>query len=108
MKRGEIWAVSGGPHYAGKPRPAVILQSDRFDATDSVTVCPLTTDAVDLPLFRIPVTPSPANGLRGASRIMADKLTTVRRAKLGKLLGRLTDAEMVSLDRAILVFLGLV
>ncbi|MBL8705661.1 MAG: type II toxin-antitoxin system PemK/MazF family toxin [Rhodospirillales bacterium] len=108
MKRGEIWTVSGGPHYAGKPRPAVILQSDRFDATDSVTVCPLTTDAIDLPLFRIPVTPSPANGLRSASRIMADKVTTVRRAKLGKLLGRLTETELISLDRAVLVFLGLV
>ena len=100
--------VSGGPNYTGKPRPVVILQNDRFDAIDSVTVCPLTTDPVDLPLFRIPVAPSAANGLRGISRIMADKVTTVRRAKLGKLVGRLTNTEMVSLDRAVLVFLGLV
>ena len=55
MNRGEIWTVAGGPAYAGKPRPAVIVQDDAFAARDSVTICPLTSQTTDLPLFRIPV-----------------------------------------------------
>jgi len=107
MKRGEVWTVSGGPDYAGKPRPVVILQDDRFDATDSVTVCPLTTDPTDLPLFRIAIAPAASNGLRTPCRAMADKVTTVRRAKLGRRLGALSDAQMTSVSRAAIVFLGL-
>ncbi len=72
MRRGEIWTVSGGPHYAGKPRPAVIIQDDRFD-TDSVTVCPLTTDPTDAPLFRLAVEHDRGNGLEAVSKIMVDK-----------------------------------
>ncbi len=64
MKRGEIWTVAGGPAYAGKPRPAVIVQDNRFDANDSIIVCPLTTDATVAPIFRLPVTPTAANGLQ--------------------------------------------
>ena len=63
MRRGEIWTASGGD-YAGKPRPVVIVQDDRFDATASITVCPFTTDPTDAPLFRPLVEPSAANGLR--------------------------------------------
>ena len=106
MKRGEVWTVSGAG-YAGKPRPAVIVQDDRFDATASVTVCVFTTDETDAPLFRVPITPSGGNGLRDVSRLMVDKLTTVRRDQLGGRIGRLDDAEMLLLDRAVLVFLGL-
>ena len=76
MKRGEVWTVSGSG-YAGKPRPAVILQDDRFDATASVTICVFTTDQTDAPLIRIPIDPDESNGLRFVSRLMVDKITTV-------------------------------
>ena len=107
MTRGEVWTVSGAG-YAGKPRPAVIVQDDRFDVTASITVCVFTTDETDAPLFRIPVTPRAENGLRSVSRLIVDKLTTVHKSRLGKRIGRLDDAEMGRLDQAILVFLGLV
>ena len=107
MTRGEVWTVSGAG-YAGKPRPAVIVQDDRFDVTASITVCVFTTDETDAPLFRIPVTPRAENGLRSVSRLMVDKLTTVHKSRLGKRIGRLDDADMGRLDRAILIFLGLV
>ncbi len=106
MKRGETWTVSGAG-YAGKPRPAVIVQDDRFDATASVTICVFTTDATEAPLFRLPVTPSERNGLRSVSRLMVDKLATVSKERLGERIGRLDDDDVVRLNRAILVFLGL-
>lgn len=106
MRRGEIWTIAGGGDYTGKARPAVILQDDRFDATDSITVCLLTTDPDDMPLFRIPVEPDDRNGLDEPSRIMVDKVTTVRRSRLGSLMGRLGDEDIIRLNRAILVFLG--
>jgi len=107
MKRGEIWTAAGGPHYAGKPRPVVIIQDDRFDATDSVTICAFTTDPTDAPLFRVPVTPDERNGLREPSRLMADKITTVTKTKLGARIGQLDDDDLVRLNRAMVVFLGL-
>jgi mRNA interferase MazF len=106
VKRGEIWSVAGGGAYAGKPRPAVILQDDRFDLTDSVTVCAFTTDPTDAPLFRFVVEPSAGNVRRTACRLMVDKITTVPKAKLGRHIGRLADEDIVRLNRAILVFLG--
>lgn len=106
MRRGEVWTVSGSG-YAGKPRPAVIVQDDRFDATASVTVCVFTTDETEAPLFRVPVSPSEGNGLRAVSRLMVDKLTTVSKERLGERIGRVDDADVVRLNRAILVFLGL-
>ena len=106
MKRGEVWTVSDAG-YAGKPRPAVIVQDDRFDATASVTVCVFTTDETEAPLFRLPVSPSDGNGLRAVSRLMVDKLTTVSKERLGKRLGRLNDQDLMRLNRAMPVFLGL-
>ncbi len=106
MKRGEVWTVSGGG-YAGKPRPAVIVQDDRFDATTSVTICAFTSDETDAPLFRLPVQPSERNGLRSASRLMVDKITTVSKDRLGERIGCLDDEDVVRLNRAILIFLGL-
>ena len=106
MKRGELWTVSGAG-YAGKPRPAVIVQDDRFDATASVTLCVFTTDETEAPLFRLLIAPSDRNGLRSASRLMVDKLITVSKDRLGKRIGRLDDGDVVRLNRAILVFLGL-
>ncbi len=107
MRRGEIWTVSGGKHYAGKPRPAVILQDDRFDATTSVTVCVFTTDVTEAPLFRLPVEPNERNGLRVACRLMVDKVTTVPKSKIGKRVGTLDEEDVLRLNQAVLVFLGL-
>lgn len=107
MKRGEIWTVAGGNDYVGKPRPVVIIQENVFDQTASITICPLTTDPIDLPLFRPAVSPSGKNGLQVPSRIMADKVTTVPKSKLGASIGRLADNDMLRVNRALTVFLGL-
>lgn len=107
MRRGEIWTAAAGSGYVGKPRPVVILQDDRFGATDSVTLCAFTTDPTEAPLIRIPVQPDELNGLREAGRLMVDKLTTVPRSKLGQRVGQLSDEDMVRLTRAMVVFLGL-
>jgi len=107
VKRGEVWTVSGGKDYAGKPRPVVILQDDSFDATDSVTICAFTTDPSDAPLFRLAVEPNERNGLRSLSRLMVDKITTVPRSKVGDRIGRLDDEDVLRLNQAAMVFLGL-
>jgi mRNA interferase MazF len=107
MKRGDIWTVSGGKDYAGKPRPVVIVQDDSFDATTSVTVCAFTTDETDAPLIRLLVRPNERNGLRAVSRVMVDKITTVPKSKVGARLGKLDDEDVIRLNQAILVFLGL-
>lgn len=107
MKRGEIWTVAGVKDYVGKARPVVILQDDRFDMTNSITVCAFTTDRTDAPLFRLPIEPDEGNGLRTVCRLMVDKITTVPKAKIGVRLGRLDDVEMVRLNRAVLVFQGI-
>jgi mRNA interferase MazF len=73
MKRGELWTVSAGSPYAGKPRPAVIVQEDRFDATSSITICAFTTDPTNAPLLRMLVEPTESNGLSSQSRLMVDK-----------------------------------
>ena len=107
MRRGQIWTVAGGPEYTGKPRPVVIVQDDRFDATASVTVCAFTTDVTPAPLFRLEVEPTSQNGLKAVSYLMADKITTVPKTKLGFHIGRLDDEDIVRLNRAVMVFLGL-
>jgi mRNA interferase MazF len=107
MKRGEVWTVAGGSDYAGKPRPAVILQDDAFDATASITICALTSDPTSAPLVRLSIEPNSDNGLRAPCRLMVDKITTVAKARLGKRIGRLADEDIARLNRATLVFLGL-
>ena len=107
MKRAEIWTVAGGPDYAGKPRPAVILQDDAFEGTASITLCPFTTQLVEAPLIRLAVEPTKQNGLNAASQVMVDKITTVARSKLQKRVGKLAEEDMIRLNRAALVFLGL-
>jgi mRNA interferase MazF len=107
VRRGEIWTVAGGAAYTGKPRPAVIIQDDRFDANDSVVVCPLTTDPTSAPLFRLPIPPNARTGLQAPCRLMVDKLTAVPRKRLGTLVGTLSPDELKALNRAIFVFLGL-
>jgi mRNA interferase MazF len=105
MSRGDIVTVDGGV-YANKPRPALIVQDDRFDATDSLTVCPFTSTEVEAPLLRIPVPADSANGLDQDSFLMADKLTTVRSANAHAVVGRLEATTLVELERRLLVFLG--
>jgi len=107
VKRGEVWTVSGGKDYAGKPRPVVILQDDSFDATDSITICAFTTDPSEAPLFRLAVEPNERNGLRSSSRLMVDKITTVPRSKVGERIGRLDEEDLIRLNQAAMVFLGL-
>ena len=107
MRRGEIWTAAGGKDYAGKPRPVVILQDNQFDATGSVTICAFTTDPTEAPLFRLPVEPNEKNGLQASCRLMVDKITTVPKTKIGTCIGRLEDEDIVRLNRAVLVFLGM-
>jgi mRNA interferase MazF len=107
MRRGDIWTVSGVRDYAGKPRPVVIIQDDSFDATASVTVCAFTSDPTEAPLFRLPVEPSERNGLRAPSSLMVDKVTTVARSKMDRRIGRLDDEDVLRLNQAVIVFLGL-
>ena len=107
MRRGDIWTVAGGKGYAGKPRPVVIVQDDSFNATASVTVCAFTTDETEAQLFRLAVEPNERNGLRAACRLMVDKLTTVPKGRVGAQIGRLDDEDILRLNRAIVVCLGL-
>jgi len=107
VRRGELWTAAGGKHYAGKPRPVLVVQDDRFDATDSITICPLTSDPTEIPLLRIQLDPRSATGLSQPSGIMVDKLTTMPRSKLGEHIGQVPDTDMLALSRALVVFLGL-
>ncbi len=87
----------------GEPRSVVIIQDDRFDATSSVTVCAMTTDATEAPLFRPVIEPDTLNELRETSRLMVDKITTVPRNKRGERIGHLADEDVVRLGRATMV-----
>ena len=107
MRRGDVWTVASGKDDAGKPRPVVIVQDDGFDATGSITVCAFTTDETDAPLFRFAVVPNERNGLRATCRLMVDKITTVSKTKVGARVGRLDDEDILRLNQAVLVFLGL-
>lgn len=104
--RGELWTAAAAG-YAGKPRPVVVLQDDRFDATDSITVALTTTVQADLPLFRVAIRHSELNGLGCDSDVMVDKVMTIPRVRLGKRIGRLSDDQMVQVGRGLMVFLGL-
>lgn len=104
--RGDLITVALQGDY-GKPRPAVVIQSDLFDEHPSVTLLPLTSDLRDTPLFRITIEPSPENGLHHRSQIMVDKIHTVPRAKIGPSLGRLSDDDQIAVNRSLMLFLGL-
>jgi len=106
MRRGEIWTVSDSG-YTGKPRPAVIVQSDDFPAADSVTLCALTSDEVAAPLVRIPINPTSLNGLHSPCWVMIDKVSTVRLPKMGRRIGRLDKDDMTAVNSALRLFLQL-
>jgi mRNA interferase MazF len=107
MRRGEIWTVAGGGAYVGKPRPALIVQDDRFDASDSIVVCPVTTDPTSAPIFRLQVPSNDRTGLRTPCRLMVDKVTAVPRNRLRTRVGALSPEELRAINRALFVFLGL-
>jgi mRNA interferase MazF len=90
----------------GKPRPALVVQSDLFDAHPSVSILPVTSELRDTPLFRITVEPSESNGLRRTSQVMVDKIQTVARSKVGRVMGHLEQETLVAVNRALAVFLG--
>jgi len=106
LKRGVIWTAAAGSGYARKPHPVVIVQEDHFDNTESITVIPLTSDPLEA-MFRIPVEPDDENCLQVSSRLMVDKLTTIRKSRLGRRVGTRAPDDMRRVDRAMLVFLGL-
>lgn len=107
MKRGDIYVAAARGDYTGKPRPVVVIQDDRFDSTASITVCPLTTHMLAAPLARLELEPSETNGLSRPNQIMVDKITIIPRARVRDRLGHLESADLVRLNRAIIVFLGL-
>lgn len=105
MIRGELWTVAGGV-YASRPRPALIIQDDAFEATDSVTVLPLTSQLIDAPLLRVRVSASELSGLERDSDVMVDKLTTVRRSNVAVCVGRLSTDQLAEVERGVMAFLG--
>jgi len=106
MRRGDLVTVALQGDL-GKPRPALVIQSDLFDAHPSVTILPVTGDLRATPLFRITVNPTEDNGLNKPSQVMVDKPQSVAREKIGSVLGHLDDAAMLAVNRALAVFLGL-
>ncbi len=104
--RGELVTIAMQGDF-GKPRPALVIQADLFNEHVTVTVLPVTSALVDAPLFRINLQPSAENGLRSPSQIMVDKAMTVKRDKVGKILGRIDAVAMVEVERCLAVFLGI-
>nr|MBS0019708.1 type II toxin-antitoxin system PemK/MazF family toxin [Gammaproteobacteria bacterium] len=105
MRRGDLVTIAISGDF-GKPLPALIIQSDQFAGTATVTVLLLSNTLVDAPLIRLDVAPSPENGLQQRSQIMVDNPMTVKRDKIGDTFGRLDDGAMVAVNRALAVFLG--
>lgn len=107
MKRGDVVIVAAAGDY-GKPRPAVIVQTDAFPETHaSVVICQMTSEVSDAPDFRVTIESSPDNGLRAPSQIMADKPVTVRRERLGQTIGRLGAGDIGRLNVALAFVMGL-
>jgi mRNA interferase MazF len=106
VKRGDVVTVALQGDL-GKPRPALVIQSDLFDVHPSVTILPVTSDLRATPLFRITVQPTQNNGLNKPSQVMVDKSQSVARDKIGAVMGHLDDAAMLAVNRALAVFLGL-
>lgn len=107
LNRGDVVVVALPGDY-GKPRPALIIQSDLFNETHaSVTVIPVTSTLVDAPIFRLTVDPSPSNGLRSLSQLMIDKVTTVSRTRIAQSIGRLEDDLLLRVSRALALWVGI-
>src|SRR5262245_17836366 len=105
ISRGDV-VVAVFPSEYGKPRPSLVIQSDLFAEHPSVVLLPITSELRDAPIFRVTVEPSPETGLRRQGQVMVDKPRPISRERIGKRIGRLDDGAMVSVDRALAVFLG--
>ena len=106
MKRGHILTISAQGDY-GKPRPAVVVQSDALNAADSVLVALFTTAITDAPLYRLTIAPTPTNGLEATSQVMVDKILAYPRAKCGPVIGHLSATDMLVLNTRLSVLIGL-
>jgi mRNA interferase MazF len=106
MRRGELVTVALTGDF-GKPRPALVIQSDQFDQTGTVTVLLLSSKLVDAPLMRLTIEPSMENNLKTPSQVQVDKAMTVKRDKLGSVFGSLDGASMLAVTRLLAVFLGI-
>lgn len=106
MRRGDLVTVAT-PGDHGKPRPALVIQSDSLSELSSVTLCLVTSTLLESPLFRITVDPSPENGLRRISQVQVDKIVTVKRERVGSAIGRLDDATLLKVNRSLAVFVGI-
>ncbi|WP_375394999.1 type II toxin-antitoxin system PemK/MazF family toxin [uncultured Sphingomonas sp.] len=106
MTRGDLVTIALSGDF-GKPRPAVVIQSDQFDETGTITVLLLSGTLVDAPLIRISVEPNPDNGLKIGSEIMIDKAMSVRRDKIGSTIGRLNADQMLAVTRALALFFAI-
>ncbi len=106
MRRGDIVTVAVSGDY-GKPRPAVVIQANQFDDTDSVLVCQITSTERDTPIYRLKVGPGAGTGLRELSYVMADKIVAAKRSKCGRVIGHLSEGHMIALDRMLATMIGL-
>lgn len=107
LRRGDLVTIAIQGDF-GKPRPALVIQSDLFNKTHpTVTLCLVSSELRDAPLFRLPVAPTPENGLQRDSQIQIDKVMTVLREKIGPSFGRLDDAAMLKVNRALALFMGI-
>lgn len=106
MKRGDIVTISMGGDY-GKPRPALIIQSDLFHDTGSVTILPLTSHLIDAPLIRVQIEVDENNGLKKTSQVMIDKLLTTPREKVGDIIGCIQSGLMLEIERSLALFIGI-
>ena len=106
MNRGSLVTIAL-PGDFGKPRPALVMQSDAFTGHSSVTVLPLSSRIVDAPFMRFTVLPDPSNGLRRPSQVMVDRAMTVRRERVGSVIGRLDGQAVLQIERLLGVFLGI-
>ena len=105
MRRGEFVTIAMQGDF-GKPRPALVIQSDQFNEHTSVTVLPVTSTLVEAPLLRVTVQPSSENGLQKPSQVMVDKTMTVKRDKIGPAFGNIDADTLVEVERCLAVFLG--
>lgn len=108
LKRGAIVVVAARGAYTGKPRPAVVVQSGLFNPTHaSITICPITSDCVDAPLFRLTLPPGSRTGLKGVSQVMVDKIVSVPRAAIREEIGQCDGRELEAVEDGLRRWLGL-
>ena len=107
LKRGQLISIAIQGDF-GKPRPALVIQSDMFNEThNTVTVALITSDLIDAPIFRVNIDPTEENGLNHKSQIQVDKMMTIKKDKVGNVIGKADDATMIKINRAMALWVGL-